>query len=136
MAPEQAIGTGMDQRADLYALGAVGYFLLTGKLVFTGKSNTDMLVQHVTSKPTPPSQVTDNPIPAALEAAILRCLAKEPADRHASASELARALAAAVEAPWDLGAASAWWREFAVDTREPEPAASPTLVTIDLAHRT
>ena len=135
MAPEQALGTGMDHRADLYALGAVGYFLLTGQIVFAGKTNTEMLVQHVTSTPTPPSQVTDNPIPPALEAVILRCLAKEPGDRHATAGDLARALAAAVPTPWDLAEATAWWRAFAVDQREPEPSVSPTLVTIDLAHR-
>ena len=134
MAPEQALGTGMDHRADLYALGAVGYYLLTGKVVFAGKSNADVLVQHATKPPMPPSQATANPIPPALEAVILRCLAKAPAERHASARELAQALTAALERPWDLDEASRWWREFAVT--EPEPSTSLTLpVTIDLEHR-
>jgi serine/threonine protein kinase len=136
MAPEQALGTGMDHRADLYALGAVGYYLLTGGPVFPAKTNTAMLVQHVTSTPLPPSQAGTNHVPPGLDAVILKCLAKDPADRYPSA----RALAAALEPlrDWSLDEAGQWWRDFAaiVETETPS-SESPTLpITIDLENRT
>jgi serine/threonine-protein kinase len=135
MAPEQALGDRMDHRADLYALGAVAYYLLTGQPVFTGKTSAAMLVQHATSAPVPPSQATTNHVPPALEAAIMRCLAKDPADRFPSA----RALAAELEPlkDWSLDEASQWWRDFAAtEEREPPSSDAPTMsITIDLAHR-
>ncbi|MBC7977434.1 MAG: serine/threonine protein kinase, partial [Myxococcales bacterium] len=76
---------------DLYALGAVGYFLLTGRRLFEGKTAVDVCVQHVTQAPTPPSQLPGVTISAELEAVLLRCLAKQPADRYPSAAGLAEA---------------------------------------------
>ncbi|MGE5184487.1 MAG: serine/threonine-protein kinase, partial [Acidobacteriota bacterium] len=67
--------------ADMYAVGAIGYFLVTGKRVFEGETSVDVCVQHVTQTPVPPSQVASAAIPAELEQLILRCLAKKPADR-------------------------------------------------------
>jgi serine/threonine-protein kinase len=79
-------------RSDLYSLGAVGYFLLTGHRVFEGKTALDVCVQHVKTAPTPPSRRTDHPIPEDLERLIMACLAKDPDQRPESAEALRAAL--------------------------------------------
>jgi serine/threonine-protein kinase len=113
MAPELALGEEVDGRADVYALGCVAYFLLTGRMVFEADNTMRMMVKHIEEKPVPPSQKTERPIPASLDDAILGCLAKEPASRTPSAAALSAALAFAeadVE-PWGEEQAAAWWRE-------------------------
>jgi len=96
MAPEMVSGDAeLDGRTDLYSLGCVAYYLLTGELVFTGGTAIQTALLHVSQPPVPPSQRTGNPIPAELERLVLACLAKQPADRPQSASELNAALAAA-----------------------------------------
>jgi serine/threonine-protein kinase len=95
MAPEMAHDQKMvDGRADLYSLGCVAYYLLTGHLVFEGDTPLQTILQHLQHPPVPPSQRTDQPIPAELEALVLACLAKRPDDRPRSAAELAERLAA------------------------------------------
>ena len=94
MAPEMVQSESVDGRADLYSLGCVAYFLLTGQLVFRGETAIQTMFMHMQQPPVPPSQRTDNPVPPGLEAAILACLAKEPADRPASATALAGLLEA------------------------------------------
>jgi serine/threonine-protein kinase len=94
MAPEQAMGTEVDGRADVYATGCVAYWLLTGELVFTAETPMGVLVQHAQSTPSPPSARTDQPIPRSLDQLVLACLAKDPAKRPQSAKELAQQLAA------------------------------------------
>jgi serine/threonine-protein kinase len=95
MAPEMVHGEGgVDGRADLYSLGCVAYYLLTGELVFAGETAIQTALLHVQQPPVPPSSRTGNPIPPALERLVLGCLAKRPADRPQSASELNAALAA------------------------------------------
>jgi serine/threonine protein kinase len=93
MAPE-AITTPdeVDGRTDLYALGAVGYFLVTGKDVFTGRSVPEVCGHHLHSVPVPPSARVRSPIPAGLEQLILRCLEKQPVRRPANTDELRSAL--------------------------------------------
>jgi serine/threonine-protein kinase len=121
---------------DLYALGAVGYILLTGKRVFEGKSGADVCIKHLTLPPPPPSSVTDNAIPAELEAIILRCLAKTPAERFASAGELATALRA-LAGDWSDARAREWWHEFRrreADAAITSEAATET-ITVDLGSR-
>ncbi|HEX7839495.1 MAG TPA: serine/threonine-protein kinase, partial [Kofleriaceae bacterium] len=96
---------------DIYALGAVGYFLVTGRRLFEGKTAVDVCIQHVTQPPRPPSEFTA--IPPALEAVLLRCLAKQPEDRYPSAAALAEALEALPRAgDWTRAAAAAWWERF------------------------
>jgi eukaryotic-like serine/threonine-protein kinase len=111
IAPEQALGeTAIDSRADIYALGCVAYFLLTGQLVFTADTAIGVLLHHAHTAPTPPSHRTEMPIPAALERVVMACLAKRPADRPQSAKELSqRLLAVGGLEPWTEERAREWW---------------------------
>jgi eukaryotic-like serine/threonine-protein kinase len=94
MAPEMVQSEAIDGRADLYSLGCVAYFLLTGQLVFQGDTALQTMFMHIQQAPVPPSKRTENPIPPALERLVLTCLAKQPEDRPASAADLAAGLAA------------------------------------------
>jgi hypothetical protein len=109
MAPEMARNEGVDARADLYAVGCVAYYLLTGRLVFEATSGLQMIVMHVQDAPVPPSERTELPVPVALDRVILSCLAKSPDDRPQSAAALARALEAIDVAPWSEELAAHWW---------------------------
>jgi serine/threonine-protein kinase len=100
-APEMAHDQTVDGRADLYSLGCVAYYLLTGKLVFEGDTPLQTILQHLQHPPVPPSQRTDRPIPADLEAIVLACLAKRPEDRPRSAAVLSERLAAVESAGVD-----------------------------------
>jgi serine/threonine-protein kinase len=99
----------VDGRADIYALGCVAYFLLTGKLVFEGETYLQITVKHLQNDPVPPSKRTSNPIPPALDRVVLACLAKQPNDRPSSAGELSRELAAIDVEPWGEDDARRWW---------------------------
>jgi serine/threonine-protein kinase len=110
MAPEMALGENFDGRADLYALGCVAYYLLTGQLVFEAANGLQMIARHMRDTPVPPSRRVELPVPAALERVVLACLAKEPAGRPRSAGEISRALAAIEGEPWGEEQAAEWWR--------------------------
>jgi hypothetical protein len=100
MAPEIATGEeGIDGRVDLYGLGCVAYFLLTGSLVFDEKTGTAMAMAHVQKTPVPPSRRSEVPVPQQLEEIILRCLAKQPEQRPQSARELNRCWRLSVGCP-------------------------------------
>jgi hypothetical protein len=102
----------IDVRADVYALGAVAYFLLTGTPVFVGSSATDICLMHVGATPQPPSARTRRPISPKLEALLLRCLAKSPADRPDNAAELLRLLdACPISGTWTPEDAARWWAD-------------------------
>lgn len=90
-APEQVLGREVDARTDLYAVGAILFVLLTGHLVFDDHDVVDLLRAHVERAPSPPSVHVPS-LPPALDALVLACLAKRPAERPASARELARRL--------------------------------------------
>jgi eukaryotic-like serine/threonine-protein kinase len=113
ISPEMARGDSMvDSRADLYALGCVAYWLLTGKLVFEGETPMDILIEHVKTRPRPPSERASQPIPPALEEIILACLQKDPENRPQSASEIDRMLASVpLSNAWTDEHAERWWRE-------------------------
>ena len=95
MSPEQSSGEPLDGRSDLYALGCVGFFALSGRLPFEGQSPQAILVAHATKEPPSLRSVAPH-VPAALAAVIDRCLCKRPADRFASGEALAEALARAL----------------------------------------
>jgi serine/threonine-protein kinase len=111
IAPEIALGDSeVDGRADLYSLGCVAYYLVTGQMVFSGNTPVAQALAHVQNEPVAPSLRSTFHIPAALDALILECLAKDPATRPASAAVVSNRLAAAVPAnAWTPEAAHAWW---------------------------
>jgi serine/threonine-protein kinase len=109
----------IDGRSDLYALGAVGYFLLTGEQVFTGNI-VEICGHHLHTDPIPPSERLGREVPFELEALLMECLAKNPDDRPQSAGEIRTRLAASLEVPrWRQADAEAWWQEHG-ETLEPE----------------
>jgi serine/threonine protein kinase len=102
-----------DPRSDLYAVGAVGYFLLTGKPVFEGSSVAEIIGHHLHTPPVPPSQRGTQPVPADVEGVILQCLRKRPEERPSDARALRDALRRCrVPQPWTNDDAAAWWRAF------------------------
>jgi serine/threonine-protein kinase len=109
MAPEMTRGDTVDGRADIYAVGCVAYFLLTGELVFQADNAYQMIARHLSAAPVAPSVRGNVGLPPGLDALILRCLAKDPAERP-SAAALALALWAIEGAPWTEDDAGAWWR--------------------------
>lgn len=113
MAPEQATGDREpDGRTDLYALGAVAYYLLTGRPPFEGQTAIQLMIAHARDEVAPPS--THRPgIPADLEAIVLRCLAKDPEARFSDADALDHTLAACADAAgWDADHARDWWQNL------------------------
>ncbi len=105
----------VDGRTDIYALGVVAYYLLTGQPVFNGRSVVEVCSHHLHTEPTPPSQRRSNSIGEDLEAIVLRCLAKKQKDRP-SAHELREALLSCSAASlWSRERADAWWKEHAED---------------------
>jgi serine/threonine-protein kinase len=109
MAPEQALGDAtLDGRADIYATGCVGYWLLTGQLVFEAPTPMGLLMHHAQTAPVPPSARTELPIPDALDRLILSCLEKDRALRPQTARELSRRLG-------EIDGAGAWTEEMARD---------------------
>jgi len=109
MAPEMALGEPVDGRADIYALGCVAYYLLTGKLVFEAEKVFQMIANHLQSAPIPPSERTDRPIPPELEQLILKCLAKDPSHRPKSAADLGQSLDWIPTDGWSQEQAKLWW---------------------------
>ena len=110
MSPEQAVSGTVDGRSDLYSLGCVAYWLLTGEPVFSGHTPIETIVQHVKSDPTPPSGHSEIPVPPALDSIILSCLAKSPDDRPQTADALARLLESVpLDREWDPERSREWW---------------------------
>jgi serine/threonine-protein kinase len=113
MAPEQALGgRTLDHRCDLYAVGCLAFFLLTGRPPFEAGGAVDQMIAHVRDPVVPPSAFRPG-LPADLELVVLTCLAKAPADRYPDAAHLEQALAACAPDPgWDAPLAARWWDEF------------------------
>jgi serine/threonine-protein kinase len=109
MAPEMARNEPIDARADLYAVGCVAHFLLTGRLVFEGTTGLQVILMHASDAPVKPSSRSELPVPPALDDLVLACLAKAPADRPQSALELLRRLDAIPVEPWNEEQAQRWW---------------------------
>jgi serine/threonine-protein kinase len=109
MAPEIALSAKVDGRADLYSLGCVAYYLLTGRQVFEGDTVMQVFAQHLQTPPTPPSQRGPSAVPPHLEQLVLSCLAKEPENRPQCAAELNARLAEVDVVPWTESDAKQWW---------------------------
>jgi hypothetical protein len=124
MAPEMASGEPVDHRADLYALGCVGYFLLTGKRPFEGDHPMQVILQHIRTEPVSPSARLGRPVPPALERLLMRCLAKSPLERPPDAGALGEELGPAGADDWTQREAQLWWETTftpARDERRGEP---------------
>ncbi|GJM44757.1 MAG: hypothetical protein DHS20C21_15990 [Gemmatimonadota bacterium] len=130
MAPEAARGYPADARADLYALGCVAYWLLTGHLVFEDRTPVAILMKHVGEAPVPPSQRAELDIPPALDQLVLDLLAKAPDDRPASADEVRQRLQAMLTKhdvpPWTREQAQRWWSVHLPDRSTPDVLPSPS----------
>ena len=113
MAPEGMTDPGgVDARADLFALGAVGYFLLTGAAPFPGRTAIEVFTRERQGPADPLSGAAPNPVPACLDETIQRCLAFRREDRPSSAEALDAMLEACIAAPpWGLDEARAWWQD-------------------------
>ena len=111
MAPESMLAPdSVDARTDIYSLGAVAYFLLAGEEVFTGTSVLEVCSQHLHQRPKSLSE-RGAAVPPELEAIVLSCLEKDPANRPQSAAELRRRLDACQIDQWDAEHAERWWDE-------------------------
>jgi serine/threonine-protein kinase len=113
MAPETVLGgQDADARLDLYALGCIGYWLLSGRLVFERVSPEATMRAHLNEPPTPIAELRPD-VPASLAEPIMACLAKEPAARPATAEELDHLLrASGLAALWTTDRAESWWEEW------------------------
>src|SRR5262249_4507404 len=133
MSPEQASSKPLDARSDIYSLGAVGYFLVTGRPPFDDASPLSVLIAHARDPVQPPSQLRPD-VPSDLEHVILRCLAKDPPDRFPDARSLDEALAAcSVACAWTEVDARRWWAENEGGVIPPAPttaASEPTAVGV------
>jgi serine/threonine-protein kinase len=111
MAPEQVTGDRpVDARTDIYALGCLGYWMVTQQLVFEGENAMQIMIHHARTKPEPPSRRTELAVPQAYDEVILRCLEKEPEKRPQSADELAGLLAGCIkDGAWTAERARRWW---------------------------
>jgi len=133
----------IDARSDLYAVGALGYFLLTGAPPFSGNTVVEVCGHHMHTPPTPPSQRMSQPIAAELEQLILRLLAKEPAARPSSASELFEQLTILrANTPWPRAELGTWWARVLELRNQPDrprasgtPVGSSQTIAVDLGRR-
>ncbi len=100
----------VDHRIDLYALGAVGYFLVTGTPPFQGRNVVEICGHHLHTSPTPPGERLGEALPPAFERLLLRCLSKDRNQRPASASELRNELLDCRVPEWTNEQARDWWR--------------------------
>jgi serine/threonine-protein kinase len=141
LAPEAIRSLTVDARSDLYSLGAVAYFLLTGTRVFEGKTVVEVCSHHLHTPPEPPSQRLGRPVERALEAWVLACLEKDPARRPQTAAAAAEILErSATGDEWNVEAARRWWLErgrqlVAAARADAEPSAATLSMPVVLGER-
>jgi eukaryotic-like serine/threonine-protein kinase len=128
MAPEIVLGADVDQRADVYAIGCVAYYLLTGQTVFEGDTPSELFAQHLQARPIPPSRRTEMSISREVDALVLACLAKDPRRRPQDAAAVLEMLTRCPSHDlWDNALARNWWERHLVELT------GPRLVAEDLA---
>jgi DNA-binding NtrC family response regulator len=126
MPPERVVGGKADERSDLYSLGCVAYWMLTGRTVFSGDAMA-VMIHHARTAPVPPSKATGQSLPAGLEEIVLACLEKTPEKRPASAADLWQRLGdIALSAPWTSERAEQWWREHLPELASPSRSGDST----------
>ena len=126
MPPERAAGGPGDARSDLYSLGCVAWWMLTGRTVFAGDPMA-MIVHHVRTVPDRPSLASGQPVPERLEQLVMDCLEKAPGKRPATALELWHKLGEVpLENPWTPERAESWWREKLPDLAGAAPGDDPS----------
>jgi serine/threonine-protein kinase len=130
----------IDGRSDLYALGAVGYYLLTGEHVFAGETVVEVCLKHLDVVPIPPSERLGAPVAPLLERVVLDCLAKDAAQRPQTALELLERLRDTGTPTWDARLARAWWADHATELEarrgiRPPISGSARTLAIDPARR-
>jgi serine/threonine-protein kinase len=136
IAPEVVLGAPTDHRVDLYSLGCVAYWLVTGKLVFEGPGAIQVMTDHVHTRPPPPSSRSALPVPPELDSLILECLEKAPEKRLASAAALQlRLQAISSTTPWNSERAERWWTEHAPNRSSLRPVADVVLSQEAHPHR-
>lgn len=142
--PPEAIqsAASADPRSDLYSLGALAYFLLTGHYIFDAESIAEIHQKQLADPPIPPSQRRADPLSSELEQVLLACLEKDRERRPQSAAELkSRLLASPAAAEWTLESRAAWWEGYqqeaapAAEAAGSEAGKSMPSVSIDLAGR-
>jgi serine/threonine-protein kinase len=112
IAPERLRKETVDHRSDIFSLGAVGYYLLTGRPAFQGETSYVTLERVLSAQPTRPSEISDA-VPDDLEDLVLRCLAKSPADRPADLGVVISELTEVTERyPWTQADARGWWEAY------------------------
>jgi serine/threonine-protein kinase len=113
LAPELVSGRGpFDRRADIYGLGCVAFWLLTGRPPFEASDAMSLLKHHSETAPAAPSAISKAPVSADMDALVLECLSKDPSRRPASADDLRERLNALPDpTPWDQPRARAWWEQ-------------------------
>ena len=129
-----------DARADLYALGAVGYYLISAKPVFDATTIVEVCSHHLHTPAPPLPERAEQPVSEDVASLLRRCLAKDPADRPNSAQELKDALAATgIARAWTSERATEWWKERRAGTEKPSttavPSSFPPTLAIDFAER-
>jgi serine/threonine-protein kinase len=138
MAPEVILGdVDVDRRADVYALGCVMYYLLTGQLVFEADTPMKMLMQHVQATPVPPSQRTELVIPEEVDELVLACLEKDPNRRPQHAQDLFRIACGCGSCnSWTRDASRLWWEQHLPDLTRPltlgEPNVEPSRPAVQI----
>jgi serine/threonine-protein kinase len=140
MAPEAiADPDSIDARADIYAVGATLFFLLTGSTVFSGKTLIEICSKHLHEAPVAPSERAGQPFPPELDALVLRCLSKAADDRPRSVADVAQALGTVDAEPWTTTMAEVWWNEHGTELKtrvraeRAVVASAPRTMTVDLA---
>ncbi|HTO73089.1 MAG TPA: serine/threonine-protein kinase, partial [Gemmatimonadales bacterium] len=131
IAPEMVRGDSpIDHRVDIYALGCVAYWLLTGQLVFEAPNAIQLMIAHSNTPPVPPSQRIELEIPPAFDALVLACLAKRPDERPATAAELGRRLATVLTGePWGEEKARHWWHRHHPESAKGAPIRCDVLLS-------
>ena len=116
MAPEVAMGeSNIDGKADIYGLGAVAYWLLTGRLVFEAETPMKMVMKHVNEEPIRPSTLSEFDVPAELDDLVMRCLAKRPEDRPTALEVRNMLCEHRMRQLWSEDRARRWWAQNAPD---------------------